>query len=132
MAAGDRTEARRGGGDREAILAAAADYIEAWLDGDAERMAGCLHPQLVKRSPADGPRRAGEIESMTREDMIAATAKGLGTRHRRPWRAAVLDVHRDIAAVRVRSVPYVDYLQLVRTADRWLIVNVLWQRRNEP
>jgi Putative lumazine-binding len=41
----DATEA-----DRDAILAAAADYIESWLDGDAERMASCLHPKLVKRA----------------------------------------------------------------------------------
>lgn len=35
--------------DREKILASARDYIEAWLEGDADRMARCLHPALAKR-----------------------------------------------------------------------------------
>ena len=46
--------------DREAILATAADYIESWIDGDAERMAGALHPLLAKRGveldPSTGDR----------------------------------------------------------------------------
>jgi Putative lumazine-binding len=114
--------------DRDAILAAAADYIEAWLDGDAERMARCLHPELAKRSPADGAGPTGEIETLSRDDMVTATATGLGTRYARPWEASVLDAYRDIATVRVRTSVYMDYLHLVRSGDRWLIVNVLWQR----
>jgi hypothetical protein len=34
--------------ERELILRPARDYIESWLDGDADRMARCLHPDLVK------------------------------------------------------------------------------------
>jgi hypothetical protein len=116
--------------DREAILATSADYIESWLDGDANRMAHCLHPELVKRSPSTSPGAGvGRIETLTRDDMIAATAKGPGTRLVRAWEATMLDAYGDIATVRVLSSVYMDYLHLVRSGDRWLIVNVLWQRR---
>ena len=106
--------------DREAILATAADYIESWLDGDAARMARCLHPELAKRSPSTGPgvgagvgeieTLTGDVETLTRDDMIAATAKGLGTRYARPWEAIVLDAyrrHRDGASpvVRLHGLP---------------------------
>jgi len=34
----------------EAIRQPAIDYVESWVDGDARRMAACLHPDLVKRA----------------------------------------------------------------------------------
>ena len=38
----------------------------------------------------------------------------------------VEDVHETIANVTVRSAVYREYLQLVRTAEGWKIVNTLW------
>lgn len=116
--------------DREAVLAAAADYIESWLDGDGDRMAGCLHPELVKREvehdlPDGGPR----LDTMSRDEMVDATARGLGQRYARPYDAQILDAFGDIATVRVYSSVYMDYLHVARFRDRWQIVNVLWQRR---
>ena len=122
-------------GDREAVTASAVDYIESWLDGDVERMARCLHPDLVKRSPAEDVEAAGAeaaacpLDTLGRAEMVAATAEGRGTRYARPYEVSVLDVFRDIATVRVLSSAYMDYLHLARCGDRWLLVNVLWQRR---
>lgn len=121
-------------GDRQAILASAVDYIESWLDGDPERMARCLHPDLVKRSLAEHVEAATGsdgcvLDSIGRAEMVAATAEGRGTRYARPYDVAILDAFRDIATVRVLSSPYMDYLHLARCDDRWLLVNVLWQRR---
>jgi putative lumazine-binding protein len=113
--------------DREKILASARDYIEGWLDGDAERMARCLHPALVKREAlAVDP----SAESMTRDQMIAATRAGRGTKLDRPYEAKILDAFADIAAVSVLSSAYMDYLHVARSGDDWLLLNVLWQRRN--
>ena len=112
--------------DREKILAAARDYIEGWLDGDAERMARCLHPALVKREAlAVDP----SAESMTRDQMIEATRAGRGTKLARPYEVKILDAFADIAAVSVLSSAYMDYLQIARSGDDWLLLNVLWQRR---
>lgn len=131
---GDPGEARpqSDAADREAILATAADYIESWLDGDADRMARSLHPALAKRSPRTDPGvKVVAIETLSRDEMIAATASGLGTRYARPWEGTVLDVYGEIASVQVLSSVYMDYLHLVRSGDQWLIVNVLWQRRSD-
>ena len=120
--------------DREAILASAVDYIESWLDGDPERMARCLHPDLVKRSLTEDvetdPGEAGcAIDTVGRDEMVAATAEGRGSRYSRPYEVSILDAFGDIATVRVLSSAYMDYLHLARCGDRWLLVNVLWQRR---
>jgi hypothetical protein len=116
--------------DREKILAAAADYIESWLDGDAERMARCLHPDLAKRSVESGPGGGGcTIDNLSREEMIQATAEGRGKKYARPYEVSILDAFGDIATVRVFSSVYMDYLHVARCGDRWLLLNVLWQRR---
>jgi len=36
----------------------------------------------------------------------------------------------DSASVKVLSEPFVDYLHLARFGERWLIVNVLYERRS--
>lgn len=116
--------------ERDAILVAAADYIESWLDGDSQRMARCLHPDLVKREVVHGDSETGStLETMTRDEMVAATAQGSGRRYARPYDAGILDVFGDIATVRVLSSVYMDYLHVAKFGDRWLLVNVLWQRR---
>lgn len=125
---GVRQPVERLSGD-EAVLAPARDYIESWLDGDADRMAGCLHPDLVKR--AIDPDSESGVYTMSRDEMVAATATGRGTALARPYDVRLLDVFGDIATVLVLSAAYMDYLHVGRFNDRWLVVNVLWQRRPE-
>ena len=123
-------EAALSSADRDQILASATDYIESWLDGDADRMARCLHPELAKRS-VDADPATGEciVETLTRDEMVAATAAGRGTRYDRPYEIAILDAFGDIATVRVFSSVYMDYLHMARCGENWLLLNVLWQRR---
>ncbi len=112
--------------DREKILASARDYIESWLDGDAERMARCLHPQLAKRESLEADESA---ETMTRDQMVKATGEGRGKKLERPYDVSILDAFGDIATVRVLSSAYMDYLHVARSGSQWLLLNVLWQRR---
>jgi hypothetical protein len=44
----------------------------------------------------------------------------------RRYHVGFVEVYGDIASVTVHSVPYVDYLHLVRTVDGWRILNALW------
>lgn len=111
--------------DREAIAATAADYIEGWLDGDAERMARALHPELVKRQIQPD----GTVATLSRDQMVEFTAAGGGRELDRPFEVEILDVYGDIASVRVLSAAYLDYLQLARFAEGWKILNVLWEAR---
>ena len=39
----------------------------------------------------------------------------------------VLDVHGNVASVRVRSAVYYEYLHLVRTSEGWKIANALFE-----
>lgn len=112
--------------DREKILGSARDYIESWLDGDAERMARCLHPELAKRESLEADASA---ETMTRDQMVQATGEGRGMKYERPYEVSVLDAFGDIATVSVFSSVYMDYLHVARCGADWLLLNVLWQRR---
>jgi hypothetical protein len=116
--------------DRQAILATAADYIESWIDGDPDRMARCLHPDLVKRAvDLDAATGAWVVDGIDRDGMVLATREGRGRRYERPYDARLLDAYGGIATVAVFSSAYMDYLHVARFEDRWLILNALWQRR---
>src|SRR5512142_1216664 len=124
------TEAEISSEDREKILASARDYIESWLDGDAARMARCLHPQLAKREVNVHPETgAWEVETLSRDQMIRFTEAGHGRKYERPYEISILDAFGDVATVRVLSAAYMDHVQLARFGSEWLILNVLWQRR---
>jgi hypothetical protein len=112
------------GEDREKILASARDYIESWLDADAQRMARCLHPQLVKReSLEDDP----SAETMTRDQMIQAAGEGRGKRSAPTRYRSSMSL--GISQPSGSSHRPMDYLHVTRSGDAWLLLNVLWQRR---
>lgn len=117
--------------DRKAIIGAATDYIASWIDGDEERMRRSLHPQLAKRSVGAGPASDLPLDTIGAAEMVEATGKGYGRKYRPGHEITILDSYGEIATVKVASVPYIDYLHMARFGDRWLIVNVLWQRRSE-
>jgi putative lumazine-binding protein len=112
--------------DVEAVQRVCADYIEAWLDGDVDRMRRCLHPQLAKRRVKDS---GGTLHEVPTEDMIADVLEGPKRGVGRDFEIAVFDVARDVATAKVLSEPFVDYLHLARVADGWVIVNAIYERR---
>ena len=119
--------------DIDAIARSSVDYIEAWYTGDGERIEGCLHPELAKRAVDSDPRTgARTLHHLDARTMVASTREGRGTKTPpadRTHQVSILDVFRNIACVKVVSHPYVDYLHLGKFNQRWLIVNVLWERR---
>ena len=112
--------------DVDAVTAVATEYFQSWFAGDGDRMRACLHPALAKRTPREpgGPLLA--LHEDPAENLVADTAAGGGTRFDPRQDVTVLDVHRDIATVMVRSEPFHEYLHLARFGDRWLIVNALY------
>jgi Putative lumazine-binding len=114
--------------DLASIERAATDYIEAWLTGDPNRMADCLHADLTKRS-IDHDARTGRpsVDAMTHRDMVEATRAGRGTKLPREYQVTIDAAFRNIATVSVDSARYVDFLHIARFDDRWRIVSVLWE-----
>jgi hypothetical protein len=117
--------------DSAAVRQAALDYVEGWYEGDAERMQRSLHPDLVKRIPVRGG-QAGTLalQQLSAAELVAMTGGGGGRNtpaSRRIARVEIKDIFGDIAMVRTEMSGWVDYMQLARAGDRWLIVNVLWQ-----
>ena len=112
----------------EALRRPAVDYVESWVDGDADRMASCLHPDLAKRAVLDHDDAESGLDEATFASMTTAAVARPKT-IARACEVAVLDVAGDIAAADVTSEPFVDLLHLARFGDRWLIVNALYQER---
>jgi hypothetical protein len=114
--------------DLASIERAATDYIEAWLTGDADRMADCLHPDLTKRSIGNGAISGrAAVDAMTHREMVEATRAGRGMQMPRAYEVTIEDAFRNIATARVDSARYVDFLHVARFKDRWRIVSVLWE-----
>ena len=120
-------------GDSAAIRATSLDYIEGWYTGNAERIARALHPELVKRiHNYDSTTKRWVVDNQGASRLTLGTARGGGTRtpkEKQRTDVRILDMFRGTAVVRVDAGEWVDYLQLVREGDRWLILNVLWELR---
>ena len=117
--------------ERDAIDATVADYYLGWYDGDPERMARALHPDLAKRGWLVEETGGHALSGDTFESMVEFTRAGRGRRSdpaERRYEIRAIEVHDDIASACVYAVPYVDFLHLVRTDDGWRILNALWRK----
>jgi hypothetical protein len=111
----------------DAIKTAILDYYEGWWTGDATRMERALHPALAKRAlMADGH----SLDQDTAASMIDATERGIGTRHSgdRIIELVFHEMDDRMAAVKVRTGVYLEYLHLVRLPEGWKILDALWRR----
>jgi hypothetical protein len=110
-----------------AIVATALDYFQGWYDADLTRVDAVLHPRLVKRSVAQVGGEGPPVTTKERFLELVRAGGGVEDRTDDPIEVTVVDVHRDIASVVVRSVQYREYLHLCRTPGGWQIVNAFWQ-----
>lgn len=117
--------------DSAAITQTALDYIEGWYEGNAERMERALHPQLAKRmvsiDPASG---SSQLNHMTAEQLVSATRGGYGSgtpQAERRRDVSILDIYENIASVKIVARDWIDYLQVAKFDERWVIINVLWE-----
>jgi hypothetical protein len=112
--------------DVEAVAQVATEYFQSWFAGDGERMRACLHPALAKRTQERSGAKSLTLHEDPTEQLVIDTTSGEGTGFDRSQEVVVLDVFRDIATVKVRSAPFVEYLHLARFDNCWLIVNALY------
>lgn len=113
--------------EKTAVESTLRDYIEGWYKGDAVRMDRSLHDDLVKRIPVkDSATIDVQLRMVSKSRMVELTASGGGEDPNGAYQIFVDDIQTDIAAARVLSQEYLDYLHLVKTDEGWKIVNILF------
>jgi hypothetical protein len=119
--------------DSAAIRAAALDYVEGWYEGNAERMTRALHPELVKRIVvSDTATGKSVLQNMGASALVNGTRHGYGKstpKDQQQREVRILDIFGNAASARATMADWIDYMQLARVDGRWVIVNVLWERK---
>ena len=119
--------------DSAAIRATALDYAEGWYEGNSDRMARALHPELVKRIVVrDTSTGKTMVQGMGASVLVNSTRHGYGKetpKERQQKDVTILDIFGNAASAKAVMADWVDYMQLAKVDGRWVIVNVLWERK---
>ena len=118
--------------DEDAVRAIVLDYVEGWFDGNGERMARSLHPELVKRCRGIEGDDPDALETLTQDEMVQATVEGIGVSEDAPDRQISVEITHlsgEVASVTCLCHRYVDLLHLIRMPEGWRIVNAAWRLR---
>lgn len=122
--------------DTAGIRSAALDYAEGWFEGNADRMARAVSPELVKRIVVrDTASGRDMIQGMGSTVLVNSTRRGFGKStpaDKQEKEVRIYDIYRGSAVAKVTMTDWIDYLQLARIDGRWVIVNVLWERKTGP
>ncbi len=116
-------------GDRAAIRATVLDYIQGYYTGDAARMQRALHPDYLKHTISG----SGRVSEWTGSRMVEAARSGEGRRLPAAARrevVKVLDVTGDVAAAKLITPGWVDYMTLTRLDGRWRSLSVVLRERS--
>jgi hypothetical protein len=117
--------------EEAAVRATVDNYFLGWFDADPGRMRRALHPLLAKRGWTRDEGGVFALEPVTAAEMIEWAGAGQGRRPDpadRVYETRVVEIHDGVAVTVTHSVPYVEYLHLIRTDEGWRIINALWTR----
>jgi Putative lumazine-binding len=135
MALAASPAAAQSAADSSSIRASALDYVEGWYEGNAERMGRALHPELVKRIVvSDSATGRSVLQNMGASALVNGTRRGYGKstpKDRQQKDVTILDIFNHAASVKAVMADWIDYLQLAKVDGKWVIVNVLWERKPE-
>src|SRR3954462_6966020 len=90
--------------DSAAIRATALDYIEGWYEGNADRMARAVHPELAKRIVRTNDQGQSRMDFQSAMTLVTATRMGGGSRtpkERQQKDVSILDIYQNAASVKV-------------------------------
>lgn len=117
---------------RAALEATCFDYVDGQLEGDPERVARSLHPDLAKRRVlGDTPDERLGLRRMSKEELVELTRQGALKTPKEQWdrSCTVLDVAGNAAVVRAETPWFVDFFHMGKFGDRWIIINALWHSK---
>ncbi|WAC63637.1 nuclear transport factor 2 family protein [Pseudoxanthomonas sp. SL93] len=115
-----------------AIEATCFDYVDGQLEGDPQRVARALHPDLAKRAViGDTPYERLGLRRMSKDELVELTRQGALKTPKAQWNRScrVLDITADTAAVRLETPWFVDHFHMGRFDGKWIIVNALWHSK---
>ena len=119
--------------DSAGIRGAALDYVEGWYEGNGDRMSRALHPELVKRIVVrDTTTGRTMVQGMGASVLVNSTRHGYGKetpKDRQQKDVTILDIFGNAACAKAVMADWIDYMQLAKVDGRWVIVNVLWERK---
>jgi len=122
--------------DSAGIRATALDYAEGWFEGNGERMARAVSPELVKRIVIRDTVSGKEmIQTMGSSQLVNGARRGFGKntpKDKQEKDVQIYDIFRGVAVARVTMTDWIDYMQLARIEGRWVVVNVLWEMKRGP
>lgn len=114
--------------DEKGIVQAGRDYFEAFYLADAEREAGALHPELVKRFIRTNQQGRDFIQYASRSGLIEYTASGAAKADlaEKDVQVEIFEINGNIATGKVTSVDFYDYVHFAKVNGKWYVLNVLW------
>jgi len=80
-------------------------------------------------------RGASRIENMGASMLVASVRAGFGKQTPKDKQlkdVTILDRFENAAAVKIVASDWIDYLHVAKVDGRWVIVNVLWERKPRP
>ena len=110
--------------DASAVRITVTNYIEGYFTGDAQRMEQTLHPHFLKHvihaaipmREMNGPEMMKAVRSEGAPDLPAAS---------KTEQVTVLDVTEDIAAAKLVTPGWTDYMTLSKANGEWKILSVV-------
>ena len=119
--------------EEAAVVAAVEDYVEGLYQVKPERIERSVHPDLKKRGywySSKEEKYSGMLD-MTFEQLKTLAGKwnkdGKNANADSPKKIEVFDVLDKTAVAKLTAEWGIDYFQLAKIDDKWMIVNVLWQ-----
>ena len=118
--------------DKEAVRAAAMDYIEALYQAQPDRIARSVHPKLTKLGFSKKQGASEYTESPMTYDQLFNLAGSWNKDGKRPVATApkevvVYEVLDQTASAKITALWGIDYMHLAKYDGQWKIINILWQ-----
>jgi hypothetical protein len=116
--------------DIDGVMGAARDYIDGYIEGDAQRHARAYHPECIKRRyVTDKDSGIDELVVMSPRVMVDYAA--ISDMSECETEIIIDAISEDIASVRVYSCRWVDFLHIVKARGEWKLFHVTWHGRSE-
>lgn len=98
-------------------------------------MERALHPDLAKRIVITGAQNnRSRLDQMSAMSLVQGTRRGGGNdtpKDKQLKEVTILDVFGNAASVKVVAESWIDYIHMAKFNGRWVIVNVLWELKQQ-